>query len=75
MLNTYSYPENLTFSKTFIDLTVIETVDFYVALRFVQIGVKFLRNFSWDNYTLPTCDLPLILYVHPWFKFWHFAHL
>ena len=28
-----------------------------------------------DNYTLPTCGLPLIWCVYPWFKFWYFTHL
>ena len=28
-----------------------------------------------NNYTLPTCGLPLILCAYPWFKFWHFTHL
>ena len=31
--------------------------------------------FLWDNYTLLTCGLHLILCVHPWFKFWHFTYL
>ena len=30
---------------------------------------------KWVNYTLPTCDLFLILCAHTWFKFWHFVHL
>ena len=29
----------------------------------------------WDNYTLPTCGLPLILSAYPWFELWHFTHL
>ena len=28
-----------------------------------------------DNYTLPTCGLPLIWFAYPWFKFWYFIHL
>ena len=28
-----------------------------------------------DNYTLPTCGLPLIWLTYPWFQFWHFTHL
>ena len=29
----------------------------------------------WDNYTLPTYGLSLILCAYLWFKFWHFTHL
>ena len=43
-LSNCSYLENLTFSKTFIALTVIETADFNVMLRFVLVGVKFLHS-------------------------------
>ena len=28
-----------------------------------------------DNYTLPTCGLPLIWLAYQWFQFWHFTHL
>ena len=54
MLSSYSYLENLIFSKTFIALIAIETADFYVVLRFVLVGVKFLHNFSLKNSDLGT---------------------
>ena len=53
-LNNCSYLENLTFSKTFIALTVIETAYFYVVFRFIPVGVKFLHNFSLKNSDLST---------------------
>ena len=53
-LNNCSYLENLTFSKTFIALTVIETTYFYVVFRFILVGVKFLHNFSLKNSDLST---------------------
>ena len=53
-LSSWSYLENLIFSKTFIGFTAIETADFYVGLRFVMVGVKFLHNFSLKNIDLST---------------------
>ena len=49
-------------------------------LMFYFIFKIFIFSFNFelkkgDNYTLPTCDLPLILSAYLWFKFWHFAHL
>ena len=40
-----------------------------------QFPNKILKKKKMDNYTLPTCGLPLILCAYLWFKFWHFTHL
>ena len=53
-LSSCSYLENLTFLKIFIVWTAIETANFYVVLRFVPVGVKFLHNFSLKNSDLST---------------------
>ena len=35
----------------------------------------YIHIFFRDNYTLPTCGLPLIWHAYPLFQFWHFTHL
>ena len=35
----------------------------------------YIHIFFRDNYTFPTCGLPLIWLAYPLFQFWHFTHL
>ena len=44
----------------------LNSLKLYLRLKFIRLGKEKKKG---DNYTLPTCDLPLILCAHPWFKF------
>ena len=42
---------------------------FFFSVMLVGFVLRFGFFFFLDNYTLPTCGLPLILCAYPWFKF------